>query len=356
MLQSPLDFFSLFIFLLQILEVESSLGLLHDRPCQTHRDCNTPYATCNKVYGSHEGLCYCISGFSAENETCVRNTVHKSKVGQTCQNSLECSAVDPNSICTKPPQTCHSKVQFCSCRPGFVYENKRCIKKAGYGEFCDNIAVFCGDSRTACDAQIQRCVCDSESKPHPRFPTTCTSRFSFSDIGGNCRLDKDCYDGFRCSSERTCACPKGSKFNFRTALCQKNELGSECYEESDCSQIKHSLCSIKTNTCKCKDGFQEVLIGDSQWVNETTNRRVCISKNQHLKKHGEICDEEGEEFCMQGFSCLNCRPIGSKRKVCTDLVLERMVQPNQIFQLDDDCDSSDDCSVSFKKHKSFTLF
>ncbi|CAD6230307.1 GSCOCG00006747001-RA-CDS [Cotesia congregata] len=172
---------------------------------------------------------------------------YRTEPGTSCESSfLNCQKV-PNTYC-------NNTTKLCSCRWGYILDNKKCLP--GLDNDCD------------------------DAEPDKKCKT----------------------DNSKCSDKKKCVCKDGYIQNMRDCVEKATGIDRACSSDLACTHLNNTHCF--NGTCQCKPGFDK--IGDTCTAGlyspcDTKNK--CKGANQECKDDHCMCN--GNSFAKDR----ECKPF-----------------------------------------------
>ncbi|KAK7874356.1 hypothetical protein R5R35_007823 [Gryllus longicercus] len=295
-------------------------------PCEEADDCALPDTNLE----CRGGVCICKDGYTSINGTCqtipaaattTPTAPPAPKVGDPCEETMDCTEVDKNLEC---------RINRCECKDGHHLDGELCKpqpktdppptrRPSVLGDWCFQ-DEDCGaaDANTECFGGVCLCKqgyvpengrCDVDKPPVVTSTTTSRPRPQKPPhLGDWCLDDLDCAltdDNMECFSE-VCLCRQG--YVQREGLCKKeintpmwsgekdvmSKVGGLCEERTDCPPEDYVEC--RRGYCECVDGYFE---------SEGKCRRKIAKIGAACNEATDVCyleDDDGDvkTACVQG--------------------------------------------------------
>ncbi|KAH0545850.1 hypothetical protein KQX54_003573 [Cotesia glomerata] len=323
--------------MMNIFKGTKSLNL--NTSCEYNSDCfAVDYTICAK------GRCKCVpnyiqinsytcasflGAFCENNKTCIAS--NSACIDNKCQckplfvskTNRECVPIPLRRSCTKDFDCIDVENAKCS-------DNYKCICKDNYaernhatcqpllGEFCKK-DTDCEVDNSIC--KDSKCQCKDKFAPESNNNKKCTS----NPLGKFCEINEDCSNILhaKCSKSKICVC-RDQYDEINNSTCEP-PLGEFCWNNERCAAI-NSICNY--NECQCKPGYVPLSknecikspVGSDCWDDSDCTkklRQTKCSKNKKCICEEEIVSENGFE-CLQVLDdfCYNDNQCGPKLSIC----------------------------------------
>ncbi|KAK0162401.1 hypothetical protein PV327_006181 [Microctonus hyperodae] len=217
------------------------------RECKHPIDCKVENSYCNTTMSQ----CLCKRDFvsNIKGNKCLRAV---NSIGGTCEDNKQCLAHLSNTECSN---------YQCVCTAGFHYDNKMCFKNSGIGETCQNTKECSHIKHAECN-QKNICVCSFDSV---------VSVDNKHCLPLARELSQQCTESAQCTATLSvnaecinnhCQCTSSAHFVVRNNTCVISKSVDEaCDVDDDCYQGElpdsNTVMTCNNKICTCVDGYMK---------------------------------------------------------------------------------------------------